>query len=82
MYFMKKMRMANFFMFWGQGIQVSIEGNFWQILAEDEQRPKLAFAHPQIPLLYEKLEDRARYAGLLLAPAECFSLWPRTFFAF
>ena len=27
------------------------------------------------------LEDTARYAGLLLAPAEGFGLWPRVFFA-
>ena len=27
------------------------------------------------------LEDAARYAGLLLAPAECFGLWQRAFFA-
>ena len=30
--------------------------------------------------LYE-LEDMARYAGLLLAPAEGFGLWSRAFFA-
>ena len=28
-----------------------------------------------------ELEDTARYAGLLLAPAEGFGLWPRLFFA-
>ena len=28
-----------------------------------------------------KLEGAARYAGLLLAPAEGFGLWPRPFFA-
>ena len=27
-----------------------------------------------------QLEDTARYAGFLIAPAECFSLWPRFFF--
>ena len=27
-----------------------------------------------------KLEDTARYAGLILAPAEGFGLWPRLFF--
>ena len=27
------------------------------------------------------LEDTPRYAGLLLAPAEGFGLWPRAFFA-
>ena len=27
------------------------------------------------------LEGAARYAGLLLAPAEGFGLWPRPFFA-
>ena len=27
------------------------------------------------------LEDTAQYAGLLLAPAEGFSLWPRAFLA-
>ena len=29
-----------------------------------------------------KLEDTARYAGLLLAPAEGFGLWPRPFLPF
>ena len=29
-----------------------------------------------------ELEDTARYATLLLAPAEGFSLWPKAFFAF
>ena len=28
---------------------------------------------------YMPLEDTARYAGLLLAPAEGFDLWPRLF---
>ena len=28
------------------------------------------------------LEDTARYAGLLLAPAESFGLWPRVFLPF
>ena len=32
-------------------------------------------------VLGHKLEDTARYAGLLLAPAEGFSLWQRAFFA-
>ena len=32
--------------------------------------------------LYLLLEDTARYAGLLLAPAEGFSLWPRLFLPF
>ena len=29
-----------------------------------------------------KLEDTARYAGLLLAPAEGFSLWPKLYLPF
>ena len=32
-------------------------------------------------LVSSKLEDTARYAGLLLAPAEGFGLRPRAFFA-
>ena len=33
----------------------------------------------QLSLLKRELEDTARYAGLLLAPAEGFGLWPRLF---
>ena len=33
-------------------------------------------------LIKSKLEDTARYAGLLLAPAESFGLWPRLFLPF
>ena len=39
-------------MFGGWGIQVSVKANFWRIFGgfsvEDEQKPKLVFAHPQI----------------------------------
>ena len=34
----------------------------------------------QIVAYLELLEGAARYAGLLLAPAESFGLWPRPFF--
>ena len=34
----------------------------------------------QLILLLAIIEDSARYAGLLLAPAEDFCLWPRLFF--
>ena len=33
-------------------------------------------------LILDTLEDTARYAGLLLAPAEGFGLWPRLFLPF
>ena len=55
--------------------------NYFQFLLQDNRVFGIMLLEGCKNLLLKSLEDTARYAGLLLAPAEAFGLRPRAVFA-